>query len=275
MSTTIKGKRQADKSGNGGSTPVKSIAAPSQQSAAAPSPFTPIADYAFLSDCHTGALVAPDGTIDWLCIPRFDSPSVFGSLLDRGAGAFRLGPFGINVPSGRTWEPGTNTLVTAWKTPSGWAIVHDALTMGPRRGEDTITPHTRPPTDEDADHVLVRTVSASRAASRSSSCASRASTTAVPWPSGRWSRIAIGPMRPAPARRCVCRRTCCSGSRPITSAPGTCSTRARSSSVRCRGMTMRRSRAPSKKPMPSSSRRPGSGATGCPGPESPTTSSAR
>ena len=125
------------------------------QSAAAPSPFTPIADYAFLSDCHTGALVAPDGTIDWLCIPRFDSPSVFGSLLDRGAGAFRLGPFGTNVPSSRHYEPGTNTLVTTWKTPSGWATVHDALTMGPRRGEDTITPHTRPPTDEDADHVLV------------------------------------------------------------------------------------------------------------------------
>ena len=128
------------------------------QSAAAASPFTPIADYAFLSDCHTGALVAPDGAIDWLCLPRFDSPSVFGSLLDRGAGAFRLGPFGINVPSGRAYIPGTNTLVTSWKTPSGWATVYDALTMGPRRGEDTITPHTRPPTDEDADHVLVRTV---------------------------------------------------------------------------------------------------------------------
>jgi len=128
------------------------------QSAAAPSPFTPIADYAFLSDCHTGALVAPDGAIDWLCIPRFDSPSVFGSLLDRGAGAFRLGPFGINVPSGRAYVPGTNTLVTSWKTPSGWATVYEALTMGPRRGEDVITPHTRPPTDEDADHILVRTV---------------------------------------------------------------------------------------------------------------------
>jgi GH15 family glucan-1,4-alpha-glucosidase len=158
MSTTTKSKRQADKSGNGGSTPAKSIAAPNEQSAAAPSPFTPIADYAFLSDCHTGALVAPDGTIDWLCIPRFDSPSVFGALLDRGAGAFRLGPFGINVPSGRAYEPGTNSLVTSWKTPSGWATVHEGLSMGPRRGEDTITPHTRPPTDEDADHVLVRTV---------------------------------------------------------------------------------------------------------------------
>jgi GH15 family glucan-1,4-alpha-glucosidase len=46
------------------------------QSAAAQSPFPPIAEYAFLSNCHTGALVAPDGAIDWLCGPRFDSPSI-------------------------------------------------------------------------------------------------------------------------------------------------------------------------------------------------------
>ncbi len=127
------------------------------QSAAAPSPFTPIAAYAFLSDCHTGALVAPDGTIDWLCVPRFDSPSLFGNLLDRQAGGLRLAPYGINVPTARRYEPGTNVLVTTWHTPGGWVEVRDALTIGPRRGPDAITPHTRPPADSDADHLLVRT----------------------------------------------------------------------------------------------------------------------
>jgi len=128
------------------------------QSAAAPSPFPPIADYAFLSDCHTGALVAPDGAIDWLCIPAFDSPSVFGSLLDRQAGFFRLAPYGITHPAARVYAPGTNVLITTWKTPMGWIEVRDALTLGPYAGEDTVTPHTRPPADDDADHMLVRTV---------------------------------------------------------------------------------------------------------------------
>ena len=129
-----------------------------RQSAAAPSPFPPIAEYAFLSNCHTSTLIAPDGSIDWLCVPRFDSPSVFGNLLDRQAGSFRLGPFGINHPTARIYEPGTNILNTTWNTPTGWILVRDALTMGPRHGEDEITPHTRPPADEDADHMLVRLV---------------------------------------------------------------------------------------------------------------------
>ncbi len=128
------------------------------QSAAAPSPFPPIADYAFLSDCHTGALVAPDGAVDWLCIPRFDAPSVFGSLLDRQAGFFRFAPFRIFHPTARTYQPGTNVFETTWMTPSGWAVVRDALTLGPRDHEDTVTPHARPPADDDADHMLVRTV---------------------------------------------------------------------------------------------------------------------
>jgi GH15 family glucan-1,4-alpha-glucosidase len=138
-------------------TGVETIVEP-RQSAAAPSPFPPIADYAFLSNCHTGALVASDGAVDWLCVPSFDAPSVFGSVLDREAGAFRFGPFAINHPTARAYEPGTNVLVTTWKTPSGWVVVRDALTIGPWDHEDLITPHTRPPADDDADHMFVRTV---------------------------------------------------------------------------------------------------------------------
>ena len=121
------------------------------------SPFPPIAEYAFLSNCHTAALVAPDGSVDWLCFPSFDSPSTFGNLLDRGAGYFRFAPYGINVPTHREYEPGTNILVTTWHTPGGWVEIRDALTMGPRNGPDETTPHTRPPADDDAEHVLVRT----------------------------------------------------------------------------------------------------------------------
>jgi alpha,alpha-trehalase len=129
-----------------------------EQSAAAPSPFPPIADYAFISDCHTGALIAPDGAIDWLCVPSFDSPSMFGSLLDRQAGFFRFGPFAISHPAQRNYVPGTNVMETTWKTPAGWIVVRDALTIGPWDHEDSVTPHTRPPADDDGDHMLVRTV---------------------------------------------------------------------------------------------------------------------
>ena len=121
------------------------------------SPFPPIEHYAFLSDCHTGALIAPDGGVGWLCVPRFDSPSLFATLLDREAGYFRMGPFGINVPTARSYEPGTNVLTTTWHTKGSWVVVRDALTMGPHEGEDEVTPHTRPPADDDADHMLVRT----------------------------------------------------------------------------------------------------------------------
>ena len=147
---------QEARSGGAGSGGVQAAASSARASAALPSPFPPIAEYAFLSDCHTGALVAPDGAVDWLCVPRFDSASVFGSLLDREAGTFRFGPFGINVPTSRTYESGTNVVVTTWRTPSGWVVVRDALTMGPSHGNDAVTPHTRPPADDDAEHTLVR-----------------------------------------------------------------------------------------------------------------------
>jgi len=121
------------------------------------SPFPPIADYAFLSDCHTGALVGPDGSVEWLCLPRFDGASIFGALLDRSAGSFRLAPYGVEVPAGRRYEPGTNVLETTWMTPTGWLVVRDALTIGDWQG-DPRDGRTRPPTDHDADHLLVRTV---------------------------------------------------------------------------------------------------------------------
>jgi GH15 family glucan-1,4-alpha-glucosidase len=124
------------------------------------SPFPPIADYGFLSDCHTGALVAPDGTVEWLCPPRFDAPSVFGAILDRSAGGFRLGPSAMGVPAGRRYEPGTMILETTWMTPTGWLVVRDALVIGPwrERTAGSATAHTRPPSDYEAHHVLVRTI---------------------------------------------------------------------------------------------------------------------
>jgi GH15 family glucan-1,4-alpha-glucosidase len=120
--------------------------------------FPRISWYGFVSDCHSGALVSPDGSIEWLCVPRFDSPSIFGSLLDRGAGFWRLGPPGLEAPVTRRYVPGTNVLETTWMTGSGWIVIHDALTVGDWRMENDFEPHRRPPPDDEAEHVLVRTV---------------------------------------------------------------------------------------------------------------------
>jgi alpha,alpha-trehalase len=123
------------------------------------SPFPAIADYGFLSDCETTALVAPSGSVEWMCLPRMDSPSVFGSLLDRDAGMFRLGPANVHVPTARRYLPGTMILETSWGTRGGWIIVRDLLLIGPwHHSEDRSQTHRRAPTDYDADHVLLRTV---------------------------------------------------------------------------------------------------------------------
>ena len=123
------------------------------------SPYPPIAEYAFLSDCETTALVAPSGNVEWLCLPRMDSPSVFGSILDRDAGGFRFGPSDVRVPASRRYLPGTMVLETSWGTPQGWVIVRDMLVMGPwRHHDDRSSEHRRAPTDYDAEHILLRTV---------------------------------------------------------------------------------------------------------------------
>jgi alpha,alpha-trehalase len=121
------------------------------------SAFPPIADYGFLSDCHTTALVAPSGAVEWMCLPRLDSPSIFGALLDRDAGNFRLGPADIAVPAGRRYIPGTMVLETTWMTRTGWCVVRDALAIGPWHHERVHdSSHRRPPEDYDAEHMLIR-----------------------------------------------------------------------------------------------------------------------
>src|SRR3984885_742542 len=123
------------------------------------SAFPPIGDYGFLSDCETTALVAPDGNVEWLCLPRMDSPSVFGSILDRDAGSFRVGPADVTVPAARRYIPGTMVLETSWETAMGWVIVRDALCIGPWHHQtERSRSHRRSPTDHDADHVLLRMI---------------------------------------------------------------------------------------------------------------------
>jgi GH15 family glucan-1,4-alpha-glucosidase len=119
--------------------------------------FPAIADYAFLSDCENNCLVAPSGAVEWLCLPYPHDPSVFGTLLDRSAGSFRLGPEDLAVPASRRYLPGTTVLETTWQTPTGWLVVTDFLAVGPwHRNEDRSLLHRRTPGDFDARHVLVR-----------------------------------------------------------------------------------------------------------------------
>jgi GH15 family glucan-1,4-alpha-glucosidase len=123
------------------------------------SAFPPIGDYAFLSDCETSALVAPNGNIEWLCVPRMDSPSIFGAILDRDAGGFRVGPADVTVPAARRYIPGTMVLETSWETAMGWVIVRDALSIGPWHHQtERSRSHRRSPTDHDADHVILRLI---------------------------------------------------------------------------------------------------------------------
>ena len=109
------------------------------------STFPPIADYGFLSDCENNCLVAPDGSIEWLSLPRPDSPSVFGALLDRNAGSFRLGPFSTHVPDHRRYVPGTMVLETTWHTPTGWLVVNDMFVVRPVSDEGRRAGYERVP----------------------------------------------------------------------------------------------------------------------------------
>ena len=108
----------------------------------------PIADHAFLSDCHSSALVARDGSIDWLVFPRFDSPSVMARILDDDAGHFRVGPAAGPEEVSRRYLDGSLVLETTFDTPGGRLRLTDALAVGiGERGHDL---------GQGSPHVLLR-----------------------------------------------------------------------------------------------------------------------
>jgi GH15 family glucan-1,4-alpha-glucosidase len=99
-------------------------------------------------------LVSYDGAVEWLCLPRFDSPSAFAALLDRGAGRFKLAPRGVIVPISRRYKPGTLVIETTWVTDTGWVVVHDLLSVGDWAPEGG--PGGRPETAHESDRSLLR-----------------------------------------------------------------------------------------------------------------------
>lgn len=96
----------------------------------------PIEDYAIIGDCHTAALVGRDGSIDWLCLPRFDSASTFGALLGtEDHGRWMLAPTDPGATSTRRYLDDTFVLVTTWTTPTGVVEVTDLMPHGDRRAD--------------------------------------------------------------------------------------------------------------------------------------------
>jgi len=95
-----------------------------------------IEDYAMIGDCHTAALVGRDGSIDWLCLPRFDSGSTFGALLgDEDHGRWLLAPSDEQATATRRYRDSTLVLETEWTTTTGSVLVTDFMPIGNRRGD--------------------------------------------------------------------------------------------------------------------------------------------
>ena len=113
----------------------------------------PVADYAIISDCHSAALVSRDGSVDWLCFPRFDAPSVFGRILDEGAGHWWIAPVGPHEAS-RRYLDRTLILETTFESPSATVVLQDLMALGRnKRGHEL---------GGGSPHVLLRRVSCMR-----------------------------------------------------------------------------------------------------------------
>src|SRR6266550_557855 len=93
-----------------------------------------------IGDMHTVALVGTDGSIDWLCVPRFDSPSVFAAILDDGKGGrFKIAPVGDDVTCKQFYWPETNVLITRFLGPDGAAELTDFMPAGRVVSEFTLS----------------------------------------------------------------------------------------------------------------------------------------
>src|SRR5215831_512697 len=96
----------------------------------------PIGDYGLLSDCRSAALVSRAGSVDWLCVPRFDAPAVFARILDPGGGHFTIRPAG-DFQASRAYAGQTMALDTTFRAATGTAVLTDAMAVGRNeRGHD-------------------------------------------------------------------------------------------------------------------------------------------
>jgi hypothetical protein len=100
--------------------------------------YQPIENHGIVGNMHSAALVSLDGSVDWLCLPRFDSPSVFGAILDaEKGGRFRIAPAAAGALRQKQYYwPDTNVLITRFLHPDGIAEVEDYMPVGPGAGPD-------------------------------------------------------------------------------------------------------------------------------------------
>ena len=101
----------------------------------------PIADYALISDCQSAALVSSEGSVDWLCFPRFDRPSVFARLLDQDAGHWSIHPAGV-LEAKRSYVERTMAIQTTFRTADGKATLVDVMAVGEGEREHKLGAHS-------------------------------------------------------------------------------------------------------------------------------------